>query len=87
LVSGMYPPNAHNCLLVGNIPVVLEGCGGIECYGECILREGTPACQCPPGTHGNAAMPGGCFNSTLTGAGEPSFTRLIKMGRVLLIFP
>ncbi|KAL6656489.1 hypothetical protein ACP70R_007315 [Stipagrostis hirtigluma subsp. patula] len=36
----------------------------IYCFGQCINKIGTYECRCPPGTHGDHMLPGGCIPIT-----------------------
>ncbi|XP_044392243.1 wall-associated receptor kinase 3-like [Triticum aestivum] len=54
-------------------PYVTDGCKDVDeceqaeqygCFGECTNLPGTFDCRCPPGTHGNHTIPGGCAKST-----------------------
>ncbi|XP_044414583.1 wall-associated receptor kinase 5-like [Triticum aestivum] len=56
-------------------PYLTDGCKDVNecelaeangCYGECTNAEGTFTCQCPLGTIGNPAIPGGCVYPTVS---------------------
>ncbi|XP_044978649.1 wall-associated receptor kinase 3-like [Hordeum vulgare subsp. vulgare] len=56
-------------------PYITNGCKDIDecnerdpkCYGDCTNSDGKYDCRCPPGTHGDATKPDGCFINFVPG--------------------
>ncbi|KAJ4800928.1 Wall-associated kinase family protein [Rhynchospora pubera] len=41
----------------------IDECLNLNCFGICTNTPGSFKCECPPGTHGNGSISGGCYKN------------------------